>query len=283
MGAAKEFYSPTVFEYEDYRLFLKDYYEHQKATTSFFSYRYFSKKAGFSSPNFLKLVIEGARNLSSEGVDKFSKALQLTSQEKIFFRALVEFNQEKDIDKRARAVKVLMKSQVFRTSHSLSQEELNYYMRSYYVAMREMVGLKGFKEDYAWIANHFRPRLRQEQVEAALADLVELGLLERDADGNLIQAHVVVQTSSEVSSSLVADYHKEMIRLGSESIDRFAREEREISGTCFTCSKQDVEKFKNMVREFRKQVLVESNQSENPDCVYQLNFQLFPMAKAEEE
>ncbi len=55
----------SIFTYTDYRAFLHDAYTHAKATNPAFSYRYFAKKAGFSSPNFLKLVIDGVYNLIS--------------------------------------------------------------------------------------------------------------------------------------------------------------------------------------------------------------------------
>ena len=56
---------PDVFTYIDFRLFLKDAFEAVKARAPRLSYRTFAKKAGFSSPNFLQMVIQGKRNLNS--------------------------------------------------------------------------------------------------------------------------------------------------------------------------------------------------------------------------
>ena len=67
-----------IFAYTNYRSFLKDLYDHKKKTTSYFSYRYFSKKAGFSSHNVLKLIINGERNIAYDSIPKFSKALELS-------------------------------------------------------------------------------------------------------------------------------------------------------------------------------------------------------------
>src|SRR5690606_11164244 len=83
----------SVFEYLSYREYLKDYYRIAKQTIPAFSYRYFSRRAGFSSPNFLKLVIDGKRNLGSDSVKRFAKALELNTEEKGFFRSLVAFEQ----------------------------------------------------------------------------------------------------------------------------------------------------------------------------------------------
>jgi hypothetical protein len=85
----------SVFSYVNYRRFLKDYYQQAKAEKKYFSYRYFSRRAGINSPNFLKVVIEGKRNLSSRTIDKFAGALGLDKKETVFFRRLVVFNQAK--------------------------------------------------------------------------------------------------------------------------------------------------------------------------------------------
>ena len=87
---------PSLFEYENYRSFLKDYFTFSKQQLPQFSYRYFAQKAGFRSPNFLKLVMDGKRNLSSQSIEQFSKAFKLSSIESEFFSYLVHFNQSED-------------------------------------------------------------------------------------------------------------------------------------------------------------------------------------------
>ena len=54
---------PEVFDYLDYRAFLRDHYLDKKQRQGL-SFRGFSKRAGLKSPNYLKLVIDGQRNLT---------------------------------------------------------------------------------------------------------------------------------------------------------------------------------------------------------------------------
>lgn len=61
-------WTPDIYEYLEYRIFLADAYQAGKENVSAFSYRYLARKAGFSSPNFIKLVMDGERNLSMESV-----------------------------------------------------------------------------------------------------------------------------------------------------------------------------------------------------------------------
>ena len=59
---------PDLYTYLDYRAYLRDYYEAAKEHTTYMSFRYLSHRAGFKSPNYVKLVMDGDCNLSSKGV-----------------------------------------------------------------------------------------------------------------------------------------------------------------------------------------------------------------------
>src|SRR5690606_29547640 len=100
-----ELNKPIIFEYLDYRQYLADTYNYYKATTTYFSYRYFSSKAGINSSSFLKLVIEGKRGLTDETCEKFIHALRLWSKEGDFFRILVKYNQAKPPQEKLRNFK----------------------------------------------------------------------------------------------------------------------------------------------------------------------------------
>ena len=56
-----------ITEYQDYRTYMLDYFEWRKRSSAF-SWRKFSKIAGFSSPSYLKLVCDGKSSLSRVGV-----------------------------------------------------------------------------------------------------------------------------------------------------------------------------------------------------------------------
>ena len=59
-----------ITEYQNYREYMRDFYEERKRS-SLFSWREFSKLAGFASPNFMQLVCEGKSRLSKTGVEKW--------------------------------------------------------------------------------------------------------------------------------------------------------------------------------------------------------------------
>src|SRR3954462_313301 len=93
----------SVYEFLDHRAYLAAYYQAAKRTRPSFSFRMFSKLAGLRSPNFLKLVIDGERNLGAESVGRFAQALGLEGSDAEFFADLVAFGQAQTLAEKNRS------------------------------------------------------------------------------------------------------------------------------------------------------------------------------------
>ncbi len=268
---------PSVFEYEDYRAYLRDLYEYYKASTTYFSYRYFSQKAGFRSPNFLKLVIDAQRNLTEKSIPQVTTAFRMSRQEADYFSSLVFFCQAAKQKDRSHFAKALARSRTSHKTISITQAQLKYYSQWYYIPLRELVGTAHFVEDELWIQEQFLGELSLKQIRETLDDLLTLGLIARDKNGKLQLSHKDIASPNEIGNSLIINYLEEMIDKGRESIADFGPAEREVSGTCIPCSAKTVVQLKKMIQNFRKDVVAVVGRVEDADRVYQLNFQLFPM------
>ena len=66
-----------IFDYSDYRQYLNEYYEFNKAHNPAFSFRYLSQKAGINSASFYKYIMEGKRNLTKRTILKTCDALKM--------------------------------------------------------------------------------------------------------------------------------------------------------------------------------------------------------------
>jgi len=62
----------NIFDYLNYRQFLKDIFAYKKKVNPRYSYRVFARQAGFSSPATLKYVIDGERNVSDKSLLKIA-------------------------------------------------------------------------------------------------------------------------------------------------------------------------------------------------------------------
>src|ERR1043166_5840097 len=109
-----------VYDFLDYRAYLRAHYEAAKRTQRSFSFRSFAKLAGLRSPNFLKLVIEGDRNLGADSVPRFCVALGLEGPEAEFFADLVAFNQASSLAEKNRAFERISPSRRFRAARRIA-------------------------------------------------------------------------------------------------------------------------------------------------------------------
>jgi uncharacterized protein (TIGR02147 family) len=277
---------PNLFEYDNYRLFVKDAYEALKTNDPAVSFRSFARAAGFKSHNFLSLIIEGKSNISLESADKIGKVFQLNAEEALFFRNLVLLNQAKNNDEKHLYAKEILRSKTYRKIHPFNESKYEFFAHWYVSAVRELVALPKFKEDPAWIASHVIPPIKPAEAKKALEDLLNLGLVQRNEEGRLVQSDALLSTPPEVSSAYIANWHKEYMKRALESLDLLPRDQRDISAVTIGFSKKNLAVLKEMLINFRKGVLhLASQQSEQSekDILVQVNVQMFLLAETDSD
>ena len=101
------------------------------------------------------------------------------------------------------------------------------------------------------LAEKLVPPVRLKDVATALSQLQSLGLVFKDEAGCWRQSEEIVTTGPEVKSLLVANFHRQMIKLATESIDRFPADQRDISAVTLSISKKNIPEIKKKIMEFR--------------------------------
>lgn len=268
-----------MYGYLDYRAFLKDYYAAKKAGSRAFSYRSFSKRAGVASPNYLKLVIEGKRDLSEKMAERFAKACGLDAEAARYFGILVSFNQAKTQAERGDFYGKLSSFQSYRHAHKLELAHAAYYSDWYMPAIRELAASVHFREAPVWIADQLIPKITALQAQQALETLLELGLLVRSAAGKLVQAHAVLSTGPETRGLHIAAFHRAMSQRAIESIDLVPKPERDISSLTLCVGAKGLSLLKERLQRVRRELLELAALEPDPEQVVQLNFQLFPLSR----
>jgi uncharacterized protein (TIGR02147 family) len=271
--------SKSIFEYDDYRAYLRDLYARSKAENSKFSFRYFSRLAGFQSPNFLKRVMDGERNLTLLSIEKFAKALKLNKDESFFFRNLVLLNQSRSTEEKQAYAEQLLKSQTYKKIFPLKESQFKYYNQWYFIPIRELIGLPGFKEDPGWIARKLVPEISPQEAQKAIDELLKMGLVDRDANGRLRLTQTHIKTDDQVISASLAHYHREMAKKAGDSIDLIPREKREISSVTLPVSEKTLKKIKELVKKLQVEIVAAASSEEGPQSVCQINFQIFPLTE----
>jgi uncharacterized protein (TIGR02147 family) len=270
-----------VFDYLDHRAFLRDYYRERKAERGL-SFRGFSRRAGLRSPNYLKLVIDGERNLSDKMAERFAKASGLTGQAAEYFVALVRFTQAQSTRERSEQYRKLTGFRRYRSARPLAAAQAAYHSTWYLPAARALAARRDFSADPRWIAGMLWPSISPADAMRALETLLALGLLVENAQGRLEQAEPLVSTGPEIRSVHVASYHRTMLEQASRAIDDVPPALRDISSLTLCLGADGLRRLKERVQRFRRELLELSALEADPRQVVQLNFQLFPLSRVEQ-
>lgn len=261
--------------------------EYLKATRPQFSYRYFSRVAGFSSPNFLKLVAEGKRNLSPQSIAKFARGLGLDQREQETFETLVLLGQaETDAERNMYYARLRRRSSGSSAATRLEDAQYKVYSLWYALAIREMIPLPDFREDPVWIGRRLRPQVKPSDVRTALQLLEHVGLVVRDDIGRLRPQNTKISTGPRVRSLAVRNYHRAMLEVAAGTLDGIALEDRDITSLTISLTRSQYEEVRARIERFRRELLDlvddprPSDRGEQRE-VYQVGFQLFPLTRRE--
>ena len=267
-----------IYEYMDYREYLRLLFEKKKLEHPFYSYRLFSQKAGFKSPNFLKLVIDGNRNLTKESVFKVIKAFNLNKREADYFENLVFLNQSKTLEEKNLYLTRLLRHRVKTDARKLEESEYEYYTSWYNPVIRELATAVDFRSDFRKLGSMVSPPITAREAQKSVELLLKLDFLRQKEDGSYEKTSACLTTGPQVRSVAVANYHKAMMRLASESIERFPAEKRDITSVTISVSEESYAAIIEKLRALRKELLELAESDTNPEKVAQLNLQLFPVS-----
>jgi uncharacterized protein (TIGR02147 family) len=269
---------PDIFTYTDHRLFLKDYYDEKKRLQPSFSYQYFANRAGLKSKTFIYKVIVGQKALSKSAVFAVAQAMGLKKRETEYFEAMVNFTQARTEREREFYFNHF---QTFGRHHSaaqLRQDQYTYFSKWYYPALRELVAILDFKNDFKLLARSLDPPITVVQARKAVRLLLDLGLIKRTPSQRYCQTDKSLTTGDHVQSLAVQAFQKENLRLAAEAIDRHKRYDRDISTLTASISEAGFKRICEEIAAFRKKLAAIIEKDEPADRVYQINFQAFPLS-----
>jgi uncharacterized protein (TIGR02147 family) len=241
----------SVFDYQNYRLFLSDFLNEKKKHEKGFSQRDILKKMGISSTGFLSNVLSGRNNLTTTQIAALSKVLKLKKAEAAYFETMVLFTQAKTIDEKntyySRMVK-LHKSKF----KSLKPSQLSLFAKWHYAVIRELIYFHEFRGDYKELAKMVDPPISPKEAEEAIAELTKIGLIEKDSNGIYRQKSGIVTTGDEIRSFHVANFIHETMKHAERALDTVSPDKRDMSVLTLKVSREKMKQIKTEIQMFRK-------------------------------
>jgi uncharacterized protein (TIGR02147 family) len=280
---------PELSQYMDYRKYLGDFYAYKRDQTKKdirpYSYQMFSAAANIKSPQYLRLIIEGKRNLSLDMVSKFAKALNLQKEQTEELKNLVNYTQATDPSERNRYLKELMEKRVNQQIKSGEIDSKAWEKVPGWVAwiLYSMVDQKNVSFEVSQLKQLLGEKATLDEVQEALKKLLVSGELVKDPEtGVMKKARPIMENAENIPVALVKKLQAELLYLGMESLFQDDHTEREFGTVTLSLTENEFEEIKFKLRQMRKQLTKDNSiarsQTEG-DRIYQLNIQLFPVTK----
>ncbi len=266
-----------IFAYTNYREYLGEFYQEKKGNSRF-SYREFSRIAGFTSPVFIKLVIEGKSNLAKNSALKLAKAMGLVETESRYFLKLVIFNQEKSLGQKLLHLEELKSLTSSLHVEPLGADQTEFFQEWRHGAIRELLNLIQYQDNERELAGLIRKRIKPKEVVQSIELLRDLKLIRPVAGGGWEPTeNFITSNGADIPGLAVRAVQRQMAVLAGEALDEVVKAERDISGLTLGISPEAFNQICEELKRTRQRILEIAAQDERSDRVYRLNLQLFPL------
>jgi uncharacterized protein (TIGR02147 family) len=273
---------PTVFSYSDFRLYLADYQLARQKVESTFTKSIICKHLGLpNSRSYFSDVING-KKVTPAFVERFLRVLTLPKEDAQFFRVLVKFNQSEDPDERELYLEQLVS--LNRTPKTvLDKDAYTYFSKWYNTAIRAILDVIDFSDNYQTIVEHIVPSITAKQAKEAIILLKKLSLIHLNEHGFWKPSHKAVTTSDYIHDALILKYQDQCLSLARKAVVSESKAPRQIFSNTLSVSEAGYKRIEKFLYKFRAEARSVAHKDDIPaDRVYQLNVQLFPMSKIKE-
>jgi uncharacterized protein (TIGR02147 family) len=267
---------PNIYEYIDYRKFLRDLIAEKKIANSGYSCRVLASRLGISAATLVR-ILNGKRNLSKKLLPKFVEYLKLRERSAEYLRLLVQLAHVKGPEKKNAIYQKILDFRSERIKKVLPQH-YSIFEDWYIGALRELIDIKGKFINVKSLVDDLRIPITLREAEKAISVLKNSGLIQQKENNNFYATEKLLTTGEKWESIAIQRYQKEMIRLSENALMNFSKDERDISTLTIGLSEDGIYRAKEIIRRARQEILAIAEETKR-QYVYQLNFQFFPLTK----
>lgn len=268
---------PSLFDFLDYRDYLKHHFEELREKKSWFSYRLIARKLKID-PGQLVKILQGQRHLSERLIPVFSAFCGLEDREKEYFICLVRFNKAKTGSETKLYFEKLMEIKDLILPEVNSNQD-KFYQKWYHSVIRILLAFHKFDGNFKKLGSLLSPAISEREARVSVELLTELGFIEKGEDGKLTVSERFITGGGNWRMLAVRHFQQQTIQLSERSLLNDPPDLRDISSLTISIPEETFGELREMLAEFRKTILRRvMDISQEPDRVYQLNLQLIPVA-----
>lgn len=258
-----------IYQYESTREFLQSEFDQRVRKNPRYSLRAYAGFIGIN-PAELSQIFKESRNLSLTSAQKITTSYGFNTEETRYFLWLLQKEKGKqfglDLDIVEKKDKVQIRDADFAD-----------ISKWYHFAILSLIDTRNF----IWSSNYVAAQLGLTLSEAGLAmrDLQKAGLIQVDKK-NIKSNKKAVQISSQIPSTSIKNYHKQMISKAAEALESVPTNKREYQSIGLALKPEDLPSLKTELDEFTDKLMAKYHKPDSP-MVYQIQVCVFPLTKEE--
>ena len=271
---------PSIYEYNDFRKFIADYYKIRHEQDSSYTKTLMSRCLGLpNSRSYISHVLKG-KKVSDTFIERFIRLFEFNHDSADFFRVLVKFNQADTPNERELFFEQLIalnktpKKIIYDSSY-------RYYKDWYNAAVRALLNVYDFDgRNFSRLARKLVPRITTRQASDAFRLLMKLHLIEKNVRGFYKPVTVSICTEEFIRNEAIRQFQTQSLELAKSALWQESRELKVFTTNTISVSRRGSERIEKCIDRFRAQVRSLVHKDEDPpETIYQLDVLFYPMMK----
>jgi uncharacterized protein (TIGR02147 family) len=269
---------PSIFDYSNPQIFLSEMMTaHQKIDPSF-SIRRWAKEMGVSH-TLLAMFLQGKRDIKLKHVEYLTRSITLTTSEKLYLQALIEFNSAETAEQKVLLQTWLSELHPGGNKRAIEFSAFRVISDWIHFAILALCSHPFGKPNSTQIEDNFKHKVDPRSVQNAINRLIELNLLKKDTDGTFHTLPEGLSSINDENNLGVQEYHRQVSDLAKMALVEQDPLEREFQGIALLVPHQKRALAKQLIRRFRDQFCKSMKLEEDqPSEAYQLNLQFFRLS-----
>ena len=269
----------SLFEYTDYRHYLRDYYKYKKTQKKSFSHRFFEERLRISNGYFSR-ILRGEKKITDALIVRFTQLLKLSKKEADYFENMVKFTQAQDSQSRSFYYKRMLE-RVRNKISPITREQYELFQEPHHAAVHALVHLLpiGPQSDLSRLGVLLTPAVTPAKLRSSLALLERLGLIAQGDAGVYTVVKNQLSTGNNPSDVTLRTFIHESLAIAQRMLSTVPEAQRSVALMTVSVSSSAYEKIVEVLANARAEINSIIAQDEGMDRIYQVGTYVVPISR----
>jgi len=197
--------SINIFEYVDYKEYLKDWRIQEKKKNPGLTHEYLCACLKQKNRSYFNDIESGRKTIGSQVLDRLIKLVGVTNGEAKYLRALIGYGQPAThLEKEYWFEQIAALNNT--PKKTIDKDTFQYFKEWHHAAVRSLLDTMDFKNDYGKIIHKLYNRITLVQAQQSISLLLRLNLIKPNNDGFLKSTEKILTTGDHAKDECLHRY-----------------------------------------------------------------------------